>query len=61
MTWRPVRDLLLDESGATLVEYAIIAALLSAVGLLGMAGFASGTSTVLNNQQTGFDTVQTSP
>lgn len=61
MTWRIVRDLLADDSGATLVEYAIIAALLSAVGLLGMTGFATSTSRVLNNQQTGFDTVQTSP
>jgi Flp pilus assembly pilin Flp len=61
MTWRIVRDLLVDESGATLVEYAIITALLSAVGMLGMSGFGTSTTTVLNNQQTGFDTVQTSP
>jgi Flp pilus assembly pilin Flp len=61
MTWGIVRKLLADESGGTLVEYAIIAALLSAVGMLGMTGFGTGTSAVLNNQQTGFDTVQTSP
>jgi Flp pilus assembly pilin Flp len=61
MILRGLRNLLADESGATLVEYAIIAALLSVVGIAGLAATATNTSMVLNNQQTGFDTVQTSP
>jgi Flp pilus assembly pilin Flp len=61
MTLRIIRDLLVDDSGATLVEYAIVVALLSAVGLAGMTGIAGTTSNVINNQQTGFDTIQTLP
>jgi Flp pilus assembly pilin Flp len=61
MTLRLLRDLLADESGATLVEYGIIVALLSAVGLVGLIATATDVGTVLNNQQTGFDTEQISP
>jgi Flp pilus assembly pilin Flp len=61
MTGWPLRALIDDEGGAALVEYAIIAALLSLVGMAGFAAFTTRTSAVLNGQQTGFDTVQTSP
>jgi Flp pilus assembly pilin Flp len=54
-------DLLLDERGATLMEYAIILALLSLVGMAGLAATAADAGRVLNNQQTGFDAVQTAP
>jgi len=57
----PLKELIHDECGAALVEYAIVAALLSLVGMAGFAAFTTKTSAVLNNQQTGFDTVQTSP
>ena len=61
MTQWSLKELIHDESGAALVEYAIIAALLSLVGMAGFAAFTTKTSSVLNDQQTGFDTVQTSP
>lgn len=59
--WRLVAAVLADEGGATLVEYAIILALLSVVGIAGLAATATDAGTTLNNQQTGFDTVQSSP
>jgi Flp pilus assembly pilin Flp len=61
MTRWPLKELIRDEGGAALVEYAIIAALLSLVGMAGFAAMTTHASSVLNNQQTGFDTVQTSP
>jgi Flp pilus assembly pilin Flp len=61
MTFASIADLLADDGAVTLVEYGIILALLSAVGIVALEATATGAGTVLNNQQTGFDTVQSLP
>jgi Flp pilus assembly pilin Flp len=61
MIWRLLRDVLVDDGGATLVEYAVILALLSVVGIAGLLATGTNAGTTLNNQQSGFDAVQTAP
>lgn len=61
MIRRCLKEMLADDGGAVLVEYAIILALLSLAGVAALAATATNASNTLNAQQAGFDAVQTSP
>jgi Flp pilus assembly pilin Flp len=58
---KAVAAMLRDEQGATMVEYAIVLALLSAVSLAALALIGTNANTQLSNDQTNMTTVQTSP
>ena len=53
--------LLRDEQGATMVEYALVLALLSLVSLGVLSTIGINANTTLSTQQTNLNTVQTSP
>jgi Flp pilus assembly pilin Flp len=53
--------MLCDDSGAAMVEYAVILALLTLVSLAIFATIATSINTTLDTQQTSFSTVQQSP
>jgi Flp pilus assembly pilin Flp len=56
-----LRAMLADDGGATLVEYGVLLALLSLIGLAGLEATASQAGNAINDQQTNFGTVQTAP
>ena len=58
---RAVVAMLRDEQGATMVEYALVLALLSLVSLAILGVVAGNANTTLDNDQTNLTTVQTSP
>ncbi len=53
--------MLRDEQGATMVEYALVLALLSLVSLAALSATAGQANTTLNGEQTNLTTAQTRP
>jgi Flp pilus assembly pilin Flp len=58
---RSLRALLVDDSGATLVEYGLITGTLSIAGIAGMSLVIASCQTVLANTGTGFTDIANCP
>jgi Flp pilus assembly pilin Flp len=59
--FRNAMDLLVDDGGATLVEYALVLALFSTAMIAALASIGTSSTAALQHQSDGFVTLQTTP